>query len=92
MAIEAAASGIPVVAAATPGLKEALGPAGIFCERDNLDAWVTEIRRLRDSPLAYEQASRAISRRVAALEPTEQLERMRAFLLERRWAPSPPKI
>lgn len=85
VAIEAAASGIPVVASATPGLKEALGPAGIFCDRSDIDAWVTEIRRLVTQPLAYEQASRAAARRAAALDPTEQLERMRAFLLERRW-------
>ena len=86
VAIEAASSGIPVVASTTPGLKEALGPAGIFCERDDIDAWVTEIRRLVTQPLAYEQASRAALRRATALDPTEQLERMRAFLLERRWA------
>lgn len=88
VAIEAAASGIPVVASATPGLKEALGPAGIFCERDDIYAWVTEIRRLVTQPLSYEQASRAALRRATALDPTEQLERMRAFLLERRWASS----
>ncbi len=92
VAIEAAASGIPVVASATPGLKEALGPAGIFCERDDVDAWVTEIRRLLVQPLAYEQASRAAARRAAALDPTEQLERMRGFLLERRWFQPPTKI
>jgi glycosyltransferase involved in cell wall biosynthesis len=85
VAIEAASSGIPVVASTTPGLKEALGPAGIFCERDDIDAWVTEIRRFVTQPLAYEQASRAALRRATALDPTEQLERMRAFLLERRW-------
>lgn len=84
-AIEAAASGIPVIASTAPGLKEALGPAGIFCDREDAGAWITEIRRLQDNPLAYEQASRAMARRAAALDPTEQLERMRGFLLERRW-------
>lgn len=87
VAIEAGSSGIPVIAAATPGLREALGPAGIFCDREDPAAWIGEIRRLRNSVADYEQASRAIHRRAAALDPTEQLEQMRGFLLDRRWLP-----
>lgn len=90
VAIEAAASGIPVIAAPTPGLKEALGPAGIFCDREDTAAWVTEIRRLQNSVADYEQASRAVARRAASLDPTEQLERMRGFLLDRRWVEAAP--
>lgn len=47
-AIEAAASGIPVIAHPTPGLREALGSAGIFIDRDDTDAWVAALRKLRD--------------------------------------------
>jgi glycosyltransferase involved in cell wall biosynthesis len=84
-ALEAAASGIPVLAHPTAGLKEALGPDGIYCNRENVEAWVREIQKLLDSPLAYEKASRAIYRRVVSLDPTQQLEEFRAFLLDRRW-------
>lgn len=56
-AIEACASGIPVIAHPTPGLREALGPAGIFIDRDDTDAWVAAIRRLRDGR-SWKAASR----------------------------------
>jgi len=45
-AIEAAASGIPTIAAGTPGLRESLGSAGIFCEYDDLPAWRTALQQL----------------------------------------------
>lgn len=38
-AIEAAASGIPTIAHPTPGLREALGDAGMFVDRDDIDGW-----------------------------------------------------
>ncbi|MFD3612385.1 glycosyltransferase family 4 protein [Streptomyces atroolivaceus] len=50
-AVEALASGIPVVAHPTPGLQEALGEAGTFVDRADVPAWVAAIRTLhRDGP------------------------------------------
>jgi hypothetical protein len=46
VAVEAATYGIPTIAHPTPGLIEALGPAGIFINRGNFDAWKREIDRL----------------------------------------------
>lgn len=45
-AIEAAASGIPTIAASTPGLRESLGNAGTFCDYDDLPAWRAALQRL----------------------------------------------
>lgn len=42
--VEAMASGIPVIAHPTPGLKESLGDAGTFADRDDIDAWETALR------------------------------------------------
>lgn len=72
--VEAMACGIPVIAHPTPGLEESLGDAGIFCDRDDPDAWVEQISRL-DDPDEYEQASQAALRRSAELDPTPDLER-----------------
>ncbi len=57
-AAEALCSGIPVIAHPTLGLRENLGPAGIFVDRDDIDGWQREIRRLAD-PDEYAAASAA---------------------------------
>lgn len=59
---EAMCSGIPVVAAPTPGLRESLGDAGVFVETTNFGGWLGEVRRLLD-PVEWQEASlRALSR------------------------------
>jgi glycosyltransferase involved in cell wall biosynthesis len=71
---EAMASGIPVIATPTPGLKESLGRAGIFIRRDDLGGWQAAIERL-DEPVAYETASAAALQRSAQLDPAADLTR-----------------
>jgi glycosyltransferase involved in cell wall biosynthesis len=66
-------SGIPVVAHPTPGLMEALGEAGIFADRDDLDAWEAAVKRLF-SPKVYPQASKAAAARAAGLDPAAELD------------------
>lgn len=72
---EACASGIVVVAAPTPGLKEGLGVAGIFARRDQIAEWVAHLRRLLSNPQAYDAASAACRRRSAELSPEPELAR-----------------
>lgn len=76
-AMEAMASGIPVIAHPTPGLKEALGSAGIFCDRANLRDWWVAIRDL-DTPAAYEKASAAALARARRVE-VETVRQLGAF-------------
>ncbi|WP_380282437.1 glycosyltransferase family 4 protein [Kitasatospora purpeofusca] len=57
VAVEAFASGIPVIAHPTPGLVESLGEAGIFAYRDDLNAWIHSLASLRD-PKNWARASR----------------------------------
>lgn len=64
---EAMASGIPVVAHPTPGLRESLGDAGIFVDRDDIDGWVAALDLL-DDPGAYREASTAARGRSAELD------------------------
>lgn len=72
VAIEAAASGIPVIAHPTPGLREALGEAGIFVDRDDIDGWERELKRLF-TPRGWSNSSKAVAARAAELDPTEEL-------------------
>lgn len=71
-AVEAAASGIPTIAHATPGLLEALGPAGIFASRDVIEDWELALGMLDDRD-RYEAASADVLNRSDALEPTADL-------------------
>jgi glycosyltransferase involved in cell wall biosynthesis len=70
--VEAMASGIPVVAHATPGLRESLGFAGIFADRDNPQSFVDAIRAL-DDKTTYTRAAEAALRRSSQLDPATDL-------------------
>lgn len=78
--IEAACSGIPVVAHPTVGVQEALGDAGLYFDRDETDRWVEVLRQLRESALAYETRSRRVQRRAGELHPGAQLEAFRVWV------------
>lgn len=69
---EAMASGIPVIASPTPGLRESLGEAGIFVAHDDMDGWAREVTRLLDGQ-EWARASRAALERSAGLDPRVEL-------------------
>ena len=68
VAIEAAASGIPTIAAPTPGLKEALGKNGIFIPVDDPDSWEKEISKLMTDKDYYSERSNQAKARAVELE------------------------
>jgi glycosyltransferase involved in cell wall biosynthesis len=69
--VEAMVSGIPVIAAPTPGLKESLGDAGIFCESPK--EWIEAIKML-DDPAEYKRVSDKCTQRAKELEKETLLE------------------
>lgn len=73
VAVEAFASGIPVVAHPTPGLVEALGGAGMFAYRDDLNAWIQALTSLRD-PATWERASRRAKARSDELSANSDID------------------
>lgn len=79
--IEAMCAGIPVIAHPTPGLEESLGEAGIFCDRDDPDAWRKAITNL-DDPQAWQKASIKALRRANSFDPTSDVQRF-VSLVER---------
>jgi glycosyltransferase involved in cell wall biosynthesis len=84
-AIEAMSSGIPVIANPTPGLLESCGSAGIFCKRNDIGAWVREIRRLKEDPAYYKEKSAACLARAKELNPEPQLKAFSNWISTLKW-------
>ncbi|WP_406321857.1 glycosyltransferase family 4 protein [Streptomyces sp. NBC_00519] len=65
--MEAMVSGIPVLAAPLPAMREAFGDAATYIPREDPDRWVEELRRLAD-PDAYAAASAKAQAHTAGLD------------------------
>lgn len=78
-AIEAAASGIPVICNDTPGLRESLGESGIYCDRNSLNEWVNAIRELDDENI-YKKYSTLVKKRAEGMDYESELENLIKFL------------
>lgn len=74
VATEALHSGIPVIAHPTEGLRENLGDAGIFVDREDVDGWAKALRKL-SAPNSYKAASKRALVRAAELSPDDDLTR-----------------
>lgn len=85
VAVEAMSSGIPVIAHPTLGLLESCDSAGIFCDRNNISAWVKEIRRLKDDAAWRKQVSEKCLARAQDLDPKDQLDKMATWLSNIKW-------
>lgn len=72
--VEALASGIPVIANPTPGLRESLGHAGVFVDRADADGWERKLRQLLEDPAAWTAASERARNRSAELHPAPELQ------------------
>lgn len=72
VAVEALASGIPVLAAPTPGLKESLGDAGTFILREDFDGWASEITSLLTDKKRYAKMSEKSLKRSAEIDPEKE--------------------
>jgi glycosyltransferase involved in cell wall biosynthesis len=74
VAVEAMASGIPVVAATTPGLTESVGAGGTLIPRTNPIAWQRRVRTLADDGAEWQTASAAALTRSDAIEAGRVIE------------------
>lgn len=72
--VEALASGIPVLAHPTEGLRESQGPFGCFLDRDDLNSWENALLRLSD-PKEWHAASVLAKKRSQELDPAPELDR-----------------
>jgi hypothetical protein len=71
--LEAASSGIPVLAHPAPGLRESLGSAGIYCDRRYPETWSETLERL-DDPETYRRYSEAARARVQSWQEVHRCE------------------
>lgn len=79
VAAEAMCAGLPVIAHPTPGLRECLGDAGIFVDREDPQGWADALRAL-DKPATYRKACAASRARAAQLDPAPELAAFRDAL------------
>lgn len=77
VATEAMCSGIPVICTPTPGLQENCGESGIFVQRDKIDDWVMEIRKLQSKK---EYAKASIKAKKRAREHKPKLEALEQWI------------
>lgn len=72
--VEAMCSGTPVIATDTPGLREALGPAGIFMPPESTATdWAQTLTELIDKPGEWEHWSDQARIHSTTLDPTHEL-------------------
>jgi glycosyltransferase involved in cell wall biosynthesis len=67
-AVEAMASGIPVIHSEAGGLVECVGGAGILCYRDDRDSWCEAISRLIGDPAYRESLRQKGFKRIVEIE------------------------
>jgi len=86
-AVEAMSSGIPIVVSPTPGLRECCDTAAIYCDRNDLEAWVTTLRQLKSDQTYYNKRSALSLERARALDPRPDFKRMEVWI-EKKVFPS----
>ena len=79
-AVEAMASGTPVIVSRSPGLLECVGPAEQSCDRNDDSCWIEKIRLLYSNQKAYAEASKKALDRVEALDKEDEYGRLATFL------------
>lgn len=82
-ATEAMCNGIPVICTPTFGLKENCGVAGIYVERDDIDSWAKQIRKL-DQKKNYLRQSEICRNRARELDPLKEYAQLEEFILNAR--------
>lgn len=71
--VEAACSGIPTIAAPLPGIREALGDAALYADRDDLAAWERHVRSLQELH-THERLSRTAQQRAELWAQSTELD------------------
>ncbi|MGW6391220.1 glycosyltransferase family 4 protein [Streptomyces sp. NPDC055103] len=87
--IEAMLSGIPVIAAPLPGIREALGVAAAYANRSDIPGWVRAVARLT-APTAYAAASQRARAHADALNYEANLGHFEQACLSLRRRRPPP--
>jgi glycosyltransferase involved in cell wall biosynthesis len=79
-AVEAMASGIPLIVSPTPGLRECCGDAALYIDRRDVAGWTTALRTLKSDRAFYDARSKLCLARAHALDPQPVCERIATWL------------
>jgi glycosyltransferase involved in cell wall biosynthesis len=79
-AVEAMSSGIPVIVSPTPGLRECCGDAAVYIDRNNLEGWITTLRKLKEDSEFYNKRCKLAMERARTLDPKPVLESIEDWL------------
>lgn len=84
VALEAMATGVPVIVSTAGGLRECTsGAAAGYCRFDDAGCWAEQIRRLLNDGFAYRQAVEAGQRRIEDLKKARDFEDFEGWLTGR---------
>lgn len=79
-AMEAACSGIPIIANPNPGVLESQGDAAIYANRDNVEEYIEAIKML-DNPVTYKEFSDKVIERTKVVNYQEEIDGLEYSLL-----------
>jgi glycosyltransferase involved in cell wall biosynthesis len=74
VAVEAMASGVPVIINDVQGMREACQEGALVANRNDIAEWIRLIRRLRDNPLFYSQQVQKGQQRIRELEDNSDMK------------------
>jgi len=80
VALEAACSGIPTIAHPSGGVREAMGDAAFWADRDDVNAWVDAVEAL-DDPDVYGRYAQLALDRVNDLDPCREFDELEQQLI-----------
>jgi glycosyltransferase involved in cell wall biosynthesis len=81
VALEAACSGIPTIAHPSEGVREAMGDAAFWADRDDVNAWVAAVEAL-DDPVVYGRYAQLALDQVNDLDPCREFDALEQRLIE----------
>ncbi len=80
VAIEAMASGVPVIINDIQGMREACQEGALVANRNDLAEWIRLIRRLRNNPMFYSQQVQKAQQRIQELEDDSDMKGLASWL------------
>lgn len=80
VAVEAMASGVPVIINDVQGMREACGEGALVADRNDIASWVRLIRQLRNNPVFYSEQVRKGQQRIAELSDDSDMKGLAKWL------------
>jgi glycosyltransferase involved in cell wall biosynthesis len=80
VAIEAMASGVPVIVNDIQGMREACQEGALVANRNDIAEWIRLIRRLRNNPMFYSEQVQKAQQRIRELEDDSDLKGLASWL------------